>query len=317
METIKHATLAVVGVPLACGAAHTGTEQGPDALRMAGLIERLRAQGLGVRDFGNLEIAETDGADLVPVDPAPERRRRALNAWMETTKERGLEVARTGHLPLYLGGDHAMSFGTLAAQAAHAAEQGRPLFVLWLDAHADFNTPQTSETGHLHGMPMAYMTGLDGFEGTIEAHTEAFIPVDHVLQLFVRSVDGAEQDLIDRNGLSVLPMAKALGQRLNDTLSGFLDRVAAAKGLLHVSFDVDSLDPLNAPAVGTPVDGGPSVDAMYRVMGRLWESGLVTSVDVAELNPLLDTQGRTAHLVVDLIATLFGQTNMADLPRSA
>ena len=198
-----------------------------------------------------------------------------------------------------------MSLGSIAGVAAHAATQNRPLFVLWLDAHSDIHTPLTTQSGNLHGTAMAYHLGLDGFD--------AFAPVTHPLpqenicMIGLRSVDDPERAFLAASDVAATDMRAIDENGIIGPMTRFLDRVKAAGGMLHVSFDVDFLDPSIAPAVGTTVPGGATFREAHLVMELVCDSGLATSLDLAELNPFLDERGRTATLMVDLAASLLGR----------
>ena len=204
-----------------------------------------------------------------------------------------------------MGGDHALSLGTVAGVAGHAASVNRPQFVLWLDAHSDFHTPASSDSGHIHGTPVGYVTGRKGFEAfpTLPAQ----VPEDQVCLFGLRSVDRPEAEELGRRNLNLTDMRSIDEQGIAAPLSSFLDRVRAANGMLHVSLDVDFLDPAIAPAVGTTVPGGATIREAHLAMEMLYDSGLMTSIDVVELNPFLDDRGRTASVMVDLVASAMGR----------
>lgn len=290
----------LIGAPVDSGKRRRGCVMGPDAYRIAGLPQALADLGITVADMGN--IVPTKG----PVVTA----RGDLHAlgetiaWCEALKSAGAKAIRTG-VPVFLGGDHAMSFGTVAGVAAHAFAQGRPQFVLWLDAHSDFHTPLTSPSGNMHGMPLGYLTGRDGFDGF--PPLDAPIPEENVCIIGLRSVDSEERDALQRTRIGLHDMRSIDENGIAPALRAFLARVAAAGGALHVSLDVDFLDPGVASAVGTTVPGGATVREAHLVMEMISDSGLMTSLDLAELNPFLDERGRTAMLMVDLAASAFGR----------
>jgi arginase len=208
-------------------------------------------------------------------------------------------------MPILLGGDHSLALGSVAGVAVHADTVGRPLFLLWLDAHSDFHTPMTTTSGNLHGTPVAYIAGRSGF-----AAFPAFpapLPADRICLYGIRSVDPAEHAALLQHDIAIKDMRVLDEFGVVAPLRAFLDRVRAANGLLHVSLDVDFLDPSIAPAVGTTVPGGTTFREAHLVMELLHDSGLVTSLDLVELNPFLDERGRTARLMVDLVASLMGR----------
>jgi len=301
----------LIGVPLQIGAGQLGCEMGPSALRVAGLKGALEELGHHVRDLGNVSPAPF--RDLQHPNAAVHHLPETV-AWTETLIETAyLESADA--MPIFLGGDHALSAGTVAGLSRRAAEQGRPLFVLWLDAHTDFHTLETTKSGNLHGTPVAYYTGRSGFAGYFPplAH-----PVDpnNVCMIGIRSVDPAERAALSGSGITVHDMRMIDEHGVAVLLREFLAMVEAANGLLHVSFDVDFLDPSIAPAVGTTVPGGATFREAHLVMEMLHDSGLVSSLDLVELNPFLDERGRTATLMVDLTASLMGK-RVLDRPTRA
>jgi len=290
-----------IGAPRDSGKRNRGCLMGPDAYRTAGLAEAIRDLGHTVTDTGNV------APDVVSVAPP---RNPALHALDETVGwTRALMRAAQRHapdgMPIFLGGDHALSLGTVAGMAAHAATMGRPLFVLWLDAHPDLHTPDTTTSGNLHGTPLGYVTGQPGFDA-FPALTARVDPA-HLCIIGLRSVDAAEHALVQAQGIDVADMRAIDEYGIRAPLAAFLDRVAAADGLLHVSLDVDFLDPAIAPAVGTTVPGGATLREAHLVMEMLCDAGCVTSLDLVELNPFLDERGRTASVMVDLTASLLGR----------
>jgi arginase len=299
--------LTVLGVPVEAGAGRRGCIMGPAALRTAGLIEELTALGHLVEDLG----------DLGPLTPTPAieagqvagraKQPGEIAGWMQPLSERTYGMIRDGAIPVLLGGDHCLSMGSVNGVARHAADLGRPLFVLWLDAHADFNTPETSPSGNMHGMSTAFLCAEPGLDFVMG--DEPRTSVDPAcLHLFgVRSIDGAERALLRARGVGVIDMRMIDERGVSIPLREVLDAVAAANGLLHVSLDVDFLDPAIAPAVGTMVPGGATYREAHLVMELLHDSGLVSSLDIVELNPFLDDRGMTARLLVDLVASLFGR----------
>lgn len=291
--------ITLIGVPMDSGKRRRGCLMGPDAYRTAGLDTALRDLGHKVSDAGNVTPA--------PFEGKPHDRLHALEetiAWTQALSE----AARTGcatSLPIFMGGDHALALGTVHGVAAHAADQNRPLFVLWLDAHTDYHTPATTDSGNLHGTPMGYLTGRDGFDGFPEvAHP---IPHERIAMIGLRSVDAAERAALQDTDVAYIDMRHIDEHGIAKPLAAFLERVKEDNGMLHVSLDVDFLDPSIAPAVGTTVPGGATMREGHLVMEMICDSGLLTSLDLVELNPFLDERGRTAQAMVDLTASAFGR----------
>ena len=231
-----------------------------------------------------------------------------MAAWTRAIDAAG--TAAGDATPIFMGGDHALSAGSINAMARRAQAQGRPLFALWLDAHADFNTPATSPSGNLHGMPVAALTGTEGLDFLFDGIERAILPTDAFHMFGIRSVDAAERRLLRARGLNVIDMRQIDEQGTARLMSGIVERTAQANAMLHVSLDVDFLDPEAAPAVGTTVPGGATYREAHLVMEMLADSGLVTSLDLVELNPFMDHAGKSARLMVDLVASLFGRTIM-------
>nr|ASK41901.1 arginase [Agrobacterium fabrum] len=295
-------TCQIPGAPVQSGASQPGCLMGPDAFRTAGLSRALTELGWAVTDLGDAtptaepEISHTNSA-VKNLD--------ALVGWTRSLSKKALEMARSCDLPVFLGGDHSMSAGTVSGEAERAAELGREQFVLWLDAHPDLHTLHTTASGNLHGTPVAYYTGQPGFEGL--PPLAARVDPRNVSMMGIRSVDPEERRRIAEIGNEVSDTRLMDEQGVIRPLGVFLDRVSRAKGRLHVSLDVDFLDPGIAPAVGTTVPGGATFREAHLIMEMLHDSGLVTSLDLAELNPFLDERGRTARLMTDLAASLFGR----------
>jgi len=293
-------TCLLIGAPLDSGKRRRGCLMGPDALRTADIAGALRSLGHAVRDMGNLapeDVSEVSG-------PGHLFELAQTVGWTRALIPAGRNAMAQG-LPIFLGGDHAMSMGSVAGIAAHAAGVRRPQFLLWLDAHSDFHTPQSTASGHLHGCPVAYVTGQPGF-GAFPTLT-ALVPEENVCLLGIRSVDAAEADALAGSAVELHDMRAIDEGGIAAPLRAFLDRVAAANGLLHVSLDVDFLDPGVAPAVGTTVPGGATLREAHLVMEMIHDSGLMSSMDIVELNPFLDERGRTASLMVDLLASALGR----------
>ena len=274
---------------------------GPAAYRVAGLKASLEALGARVEDRG--DVAPAPLRPVTSTNPAVHHLAETV-AWASALAAAGAEAMRDG-MPIFLGGDHSLSLGSVAGVAAHAAAAGRPLFVLWLDAHSDIHTPMTTQSGNLHGTPVAYISGAAGFDAF--PAFPAPVPADRICLFGIRSVDPAEHAALLGTDMTICDMRVLDERGMVAPLREFLDGVRAANGFLHVSLDVDFLDPSIAPAVGTTVPGGTTFREAHLVMELLHESGLVTSLDLVELNPFLDERGRTARLMVDLVGSLMGR----------
>jgi len=296
-------TCRLIGAPVECGTSQAGCLMGPDAYRTAGLKAALEELGFKVHDQGNLTPRPTTATTH------PNEAIHGLEdtiGWSETLKKAAYEALKDDHLPIFLGGDHSLSIGTVPGVTRHAVEAGREQFILWLDAHPDIHTLRTTQSGNLHGTPVAYFTGLPDFKG---AFPELDHPVDpaNICMMGIRSVDPPEREHLVKTGIDVHDMRAIDEFGIVRPLTAFLERVKKADGALHLSLDVDFLEPNIAPAVGTTVPGGATFREAHLVMEFLCDSGLVTSVDLVELNPYLDERGRTARLMVDLCASLMGR----------
>jgi arginase len=288
----------LIGAPIDSGQKRPGCLMGPAAYRVAGISHEISAEGHGVEDWGDLKLPE-----LKPVtcaNPVVHDLAETV-AWAEILMDRVDDALSQGGFPIIMGGDHSLALGS----AAFAARQDRPLFLLWLDAHSDFHTPLTTTSGNLHGTPLAYIAGRDGFDAF--PPFPAPVPAHRICMFGIRSVDPAEQAAMQERDIFINDMRVIDERGLVAPLREFLDLVRREAGMLHVSLDVDFLDPSIAPAVGTTVPGGATFREAHLVMELLHESGLVTSLDLVELNPFLDDRGMTARLMVDLVGSLMGK----------
>lgn len=290
--------VAILGAPLDLGTERRGVDMGPSALRYSGLEERLEKIGLKVEDFGNVEA---EMPELAPVRDEEARFLPAILATCAQIARRVTDLAQEdGTLPLVLGGDHSIAMGTIAG--LHAAYG--PGGVLWIDAHGDLNRPQTSPSGNVHGMPLAAALGACGFE------LEGFAPppwveANRVALVGVRSLDPGEKELVRERGIRVLTMADIDRRGIAGVMRDALETVAGP-GFVHVSLDVDVCDPEIAPGVGTPVRGGLSYREAHLAMELIAEWGMLTSLEVVEVNPILDHAGSTGQLAVELVASALG-----------
>jgi arginase len=298
-------SIAVLGAPIDMGASQRGTLMGPAALRTAGLLTLLESLGLAVIDHGDLSVAGM--VDLSDPPPGKANHYREIQRWTRALSTRGYEIARSGSIPIFLGGDHSLSMGSVNAMARHWREQGRELFVLWLDAHADYNTPATTLTANMHGMAASFLCGEGGLDHLLGEEPRASITPDRLELFGTRSIDKLENELLRERSVGIADMRQIDEFGVSVLIRRVIDKVRARNGVLHVSFDVDFLDPAVAPGVGTTVPGGATYREAHLVMELLHDSCLVRSVDIVELNPFLDERGRTARTAVELIGSLFGQ----------
>ncbi len=306
MPSMKsHATLRLIGAPTDIGAGSRGASMGPEALRVAGLADALSARGLNVVDDGNLSgppnpwLPPADGYRHLP----------ETLAWNVAVRDAVTHALNAGEFPVLLGGDHCLAIGSITAIAAHCKRVKRRLLVLWLDAHADFNTSTITPSGNIHGMPVATLFEFGAGALVNLADPAPALRRDEIIQIGIRSVDPQEKRFVHEQGLEVFDMRSIdeLGMRV------VMERALAsvdANTHLHVSFDVDFLDPDIAPGVGTTVPGGPTYREAQLWMEMIADSGRLASLDVMELNPALDVRNRTAEVAVDLIESLFGKSTL-------
>ena len=306
--------IAILGAPVESGASVPGSAMGPAMLRTAGIAKALRELGHDVEDRGELTLPHPFAHAPPPEGKA--HRFAHVSAWARLLARETYAIVSAGRTPIVLGGDHSLAMGSIGGVARHAVEAGRPLFVLWLDAHSDFNTPLTSPTGNMHGMPAAMLCGEPGFEGVFGDEPHGLIEPGRLHLFGIRSIDSGERRLLGARGVDVVDMRMLDEHGFAVSIRRIIDRVRAHNGLLHVSLDVDFLDPTIAPGVGTAVPGGATYREAHLVMELLYESGLASSLDLVELNPFLDERGKSALLLVDLTASLFGR-QVYPVPRRA
>ena len=297
--------VSLIGVPTDVGAGSIGARMGPSALRVAGLAQAIAAFGIDVKDCGDLH--GPDNPWLPPVNGF--RHLPEVTRWNTLLHDALYAELRAGRLPIMLGGDHCLGIGSISAVARHCRDTGKRLRVLWLDAHADFNTATLTPTGNIHGMPVACLCGHgpDELVG-IGGHTPALSPQD-IRQIGIRSVDEGEKRFVHAAGIEVYDMRYIDENGMRHTMAQALADLDEHTHL-HVSLDVDFLDPDIAPGVGTTVRGGPNYREAQLCMEMIADTGRLASLDVVELNPALDVRNQTAELAVDLIESLFGKSTL-------
>jgi len=302
-------TASLIGVPTDVGAADRGASMGPEALRVAGIQQALASRGLTVLDRGNLSgptnpwQSAIDGYRHLP----------EVVKWNQSVHDAVHEELKQNHLPIVLGGDHSLGIGSISAVARYCRDSAKKLRVLWLDAHADFNTPKLSPSGNIHGMPVACLCGFGPPELVAMSGVVPAISPKWIRQIGVRSVDAGERRFVHDQELEVFDMRYIDEMGVRETMQCALADIDANTHL-HLSFDVDFLDPEIAPGVGTTVPGGPSYREAQLCMEMIADTGRLGSLDVMELNPALDVRNRTAALAVDLIESLFGKSTLIRRP---
>jgi arginase len=297
--------VSLIGAPTDVGAGARGASMGPEAMRVAGLAEALRARGVDVLDRGNLSGPSN------PWQPPVEGYRHLAEvvAWNRAVHEAVYAELKTGRMPILLGGDHCLGLGSISAVARHCRDVGKKLRVLWLDAHADFNTSELTPSGNIHGMPVAALCGF-GPQELIEIGGKVpAISPKWVRQIGIRSVDEGERRFVHEQDLEVFDMRFIDEMGMRHTMELALATLDDNTHL-HVSFDVDFLDPVMAPGVGTTVNGGPTYREAHLCMEMIHDTGRMASMDLVELNPALDVKNQTALVAVDLIESLFGKSTL-------
>jgi arginase len=297
--------VSLIGAPTDIGAGDRGARMGPDALRIAGLTEALQGRGIDVIDRGNLDGPRNPWQP--PVDGY--RHLDEVVAWNRAVMDAVGAELRQGRLPILLGGDHCLGVGSITAVARYCHDTGKQLRVLWLDAHADFNTHDVTPSGNVHGMPVACLCGIGPDALTrLGGDAPAVLPAQ-IRQVGIRSVDQGEKRLIKEHGLDVYDMRYIDEVGMKRAMEEALEGIDADTHV-HVSFDVDFLDPSIAPGVGTTVPGGPNYREAQLVMEMIADCGRMGSLDIMELNPALDSRNATANLAVDLVESLFGKSTL-------
>jgi len=297
--------ISLIGAPTDIGAGARGSSMGPEAMRVAGIVATLQGHGLSVIDRGNLVGPANPW--LPPVDGY--RHLAEVVQWNQLVHDAMYAELRLGRLPILLGGDHCLGIGSISAVARYCRENGKKLRVLWLDAHADFNTSTLTPSGNIHGMPVACLCGF-GPQPLIEiGGTVPAINPKVIRQIGIRSVDAGEKQLVHEQDLEVFDMRFIDEMGMRTAMDLALATIDADMHL-HVSFDVDFLDPDIAPGVATTVPGGPTYREAQLCMEMIADTGKLGSLDVMELNPALDLRNKTAELAVDLIESLFGKSTL-------
>jgi arginase len=310
-QDTQNKSIALLGIPFDLGAGQRGSVMGPTALRLAGIAEGLRDLGYDVTDHGDLFApaqAAQDFANPLGKCNSPAE----VAAWMRAIHDAAYDLLRAQASPIFLGGDHTIAMGTLSAVARHCADVGKELAVLWIDAHGDFNTPLTSPTGNMHGMPAAFLCGDESLSGILG--DRPFVPLDpkNLFLFGLRSIDPVERKALRDGGIACSDMGQIDDVGISALIRPFLERLAGRNVHLHVSLDADAIDPSVIPGTGTPVPGGLTYRETHLIMELLHRSGLVGSADLVELNPFLDDRGRSAFVLAELAASLFGRTVLGD-----
>ncbi|MBN8572849.1 MAG: arginase [Candidatus Kapaibacterium sp.] len=296
--------LKVIGYPLDLGAGRRGVDMGPSALRLAGLTQRLAQLDYEVHDIGDISVPTPETQDIY------DSQLRYLPEITKASEALALHVKNaldTGFFPLILGGDHSMSIGSLAGISAHCQAHNKRLGVIWVDAHSDINTPQTSPSGNIHGMPVAVNLGIGAKELTSVGGDFVKLQPQNITMIGLRSVDPGERELIKQLGIEAYSMTEIDKLGMYAIMLTVLERMKSRIDHLHISFDLDGVDPSVAKGVGTPVPGGLSYRETHLIMEMAAESGLVKSFEVTEVNPILDDMNQSADFAVGVVTSCLGK----------
>ncbi|MBM3266102.1 MAG: arginase [Candidatus Sericytochromatia bacterium] len=296
--------IAVLGIPMDLGAGHRGVDMATRSLRIAGLGDKLRALGFAVRDAGDVAapMPETVSAGATTLKFYEE-----ILATCQLAAEAAGRIVAAGEFPIFLGGDHSIAIGTIAAAAAPVVRSGGRLGLIWFDAHGDFNTPASSPSGNIHGMPLAVVQGLgDAQLVGLGGFAPKVRPEDTVL-IGIRDVDSRERELLRASGMHIFTMRAVDELGIREVVTRAIAMATRDTQALHVSFDMDFVDPQYAPGVGTPCPGGPTYREAHLAMELIADSGRLTSLDLVEVNPIFDERNRTSELAVELILSAVGQ----------
>jgi arginase len=301
---VRQSTVHIIGVPIDLGAGRRGVDMGPSALRIAGLDKRIGRLGFEVLDAGDLDVRIPEE---LAVTPSRQMYLDEITRVCDLLSHKVREALDNGHFPLVLGGDHSIGAGTASGTAAHYRDRGERIGLIWLDAHTDINTPETSPSGNVHGMPVAALTGLGPEE---LAGLEGFCPkVDPSCCVIIgaRDVDPLERENIRRSGVRVVTMTELDKRGMSAVMEEVLELVCRGTAGFHCSLDLDVVDPQFAPGVGTPVQGGITYRESHLAMEMIGDSGRLLSLECVELNPVLDVVNRTGELGVELVCSALGQ----------
>lgn len=297
-------SIGVIGAPLDLGAGHRGVDAGPAAFRIAGLIQAIEMLGITAIDYGNIEVPIREMCDI---GEANAKFLNAIAAICEANYQKTLSVMQEGHLPLVLGGDHSIAIGTVAAVSRYYREQNQPIGVIWVDAHADMNTPTSTSSGNIHGMPLSTCLGMGHPTLT---HMGQFYPkVDarNVAIIGLRDIDLAEKEIVRKSGVKAYTMTDIDEMGMSRVIQEAIDIASRGTAGIHLSFDFDGLDPEIAPGVGTAVPGGINYREAHLLMEKVAASGRLIGMEMVELNPIIDSKNKTAELGVQLIESALGK----------
>ena len=296
--------IAIAGAPMDLGAGRRGVDMGPSALRVANLNQRIAELGYRVTDLGNILVEQ---AESLPIGPARSRYLKQIVAACERLAVAVGTAANKGQLPLVLGGDHSIAIGTVSGMARHFQKKKQTMGLIWIDAHADMNTPETSPSGNVHGMPLACIAGIGPKPLT---HLFGYAPKvrpEHIALVGIRDVDMLERPAVKNSGVRAFTMREIDERGMRAVMQDAIATACAGTAGFHLSLDMDAVDPMFAPGVGTPVSGGLSYREAHLAMEQICDSGKMRSMEIVEVNPVIDEANRTASLAVELALSALGK----------
>lgn len=300
-------TIRLIGVPLDLGASRRGVDMGPSALRIAGITQMLHTLGCTVHDVGNVPVPQRE---TLPPDTGPAHELSAITEVCRKLADRTADAIRDGEFPLVMGGDHSLGAGSVAGVATAYAERGERIGLIWLDAHADINTPESSLSGNVHGMPVAHLLGEGDPTMAGIAKPGPAIRAENLVYVGLRDLDVAEVDSINAKGILAFTMRDIDERGLVSVMREAIARASNGTAGIYVSCDADWVDPFEAPGVGTPVKGGATYREAHLAMEMLSDSAKMVGMDIVEVNPVLDRVNRSAELMVGLVASALGKRTL-------
>jgi arginase len=302
--TLTRTKVDLFGVPMDLGGFRRGTDMGPSALRIAGLSEKLGQLGYGVKDGGDVRVESRETTKVG--DPRSKYAKEIARCCEQLRRKVRASVAK-GHRPLVVGGDHSIAIGTMAGVAGHFRDKGEPVGLIWVDAHGDVNSPGTSPTGNVHGMPLGVLLGLGAPELVNLGGFAPKVLPEHTVLIGIRDLDEGEKDFIKKSGVLVFTMKEVDQFGMSEVARRAIERVSYGTAGFHLSVDLDGIDPMVAPGVATPVNGGLNFRETHLLMELVADSKKMLSMEVVELNPVLDTRNKTAEFAVGLVLSAFGR----------
>ncbi|HWZ30622.1 MAG TPA: arginase [Bryobacteraceae bacterium] len=301
---MRQSHIAIIGAPMDLGAGRRGVDMGPSALRLAGLNEKIASLGYEVEDLGNIVV---DQPENLPVGPTNARYLPQIAHTCTRLAAMVEQAADSGRVPLVLGGDHSVAMGTVAGMSRHSRKHNQKIGLIWIDAHADMNTPESSPSGNIHGMPLACIIGMGPKQLTCLAGYAPSVDPANVAIIGLRSVDEIERQNVRGTGVHAFTMRDIDERGLRSVMQEAIDHASNGTAGFHLSFDMDAVDPQEAPGVGTPVRGGFTYREAHLAMETICDSGKMASIELVEVNPVIDEVNRTALLAVELVMSAMGK----------